>query len=86
MKTSLPVQGMTLKQQAAVFNNASILIQSQGAALANFPYLPRGAVVVHIKHTDKYYEIHDFPRDLVGRPYGSEHMSTETCLQSLYGR
>lgn len=58
-------QGMTLQQQAAVFNSASILILMQGAAMANFQYLAVGAVGIHIKHNDKHYEIHDWPRELV---------------------
>ena len=56
---------MTLREQAATFNNASIVILMQGAAMANFQFLARGAVGIHIKHNSKYYEIHDWPREMV---------------------
>lgn len=71
---------MTLQQQAAVFNSASILILMQGAAMANFQYLAVGAVGIHIKHNDKHYEIHDWPRELVSS-YSSRSASECGTLQ-----
>lgn len=42
------LEGKSLRQQAALYYNASIVIQTHGAALGNVIFLPRGAVVVDI--------------------------------------
>lgn len=42
------LEGKSLQQQAALYYNASIVIQTHGAALGNVIFLPRGAVVIDI--------------------------------------
>ncbi|KAL3143320.1 hypothetical protein ABBQ38_002159 [Trebouxia sp. C0009 RCD-2024] len=42
------LEGKSLRQQAALYYNASIVIQTHGAALGNVIFLPRGAVVIDI--------------------------------------
>lgn len=42
------LEGMTMKQQAVLYHNASMLVQMHGAALGNMIFLPRGACIVDV--------------------------------------
>lgn len=41
-----PLQGLTIRQQAQLISQATVLIHMHGAATGNLPFLPRGAQVV----------------------------------------
>lgn len=42
------LEGMTMRQQAQLYHNASMLVQMHGAALGNMIFLPRGACIVDV--------------------------------------
>ncbi|KAL4422896.1 hypothetical protein ABPG75_009093 [Micractinium tetrahymenae] len=42
------MEGLTIRQQAEIFSWASVVVHMHGAAIGNYAFLPRGAVVVHI--------------------------------------
>jgi len=61
------LDGMPLARQAAVYSNASIVIQAHGAALGHMVFLPKGASIIDISplnHEDKpawtFYMASDF--------------------------
>ncbi|KAK9860440.1 hypothetical protein WJX84_005466 [Apatococcus fuscideae] len=65
-------EDMSFKQQALAAASASILILIHGASLANFLFLPKGSVGIHIVGDPGYIALHqwirDFARDLPQKP------------------
>lgn len=56
---------MSLRQQAMLFNSASVVILVHGAAMANWVFLPINAVGIHIAHQGHYKALHSQAEHLV---------------------
>ena len=59
------LEGLTLKQQAVIYNRASIVMWVHGASMANLIFLPRRAVGLHIVPRPHVHENLDWPEELV---------------------
>lgn len=44
------VEGLSMQQQAALYNNATVLLWLHGAAMANLIFLPNNATALQIVH------------------------------------
>lgn len=59
------LEGLNLKQQALIYNRASIVLWVHGASMANLIFLPRRAVGLHIVPRPHVQENLDWPEELV---------------------
>ncbi|KAL3152425.1 hypothetical protein ABBQ32_001476 [Trebouxia sp. C0010 RCD-2024] len=59
------LEGLNLKQQAMIYNRASIVLWVHGASMANLIFLPRRAVGLHIVPRPHIQENLDWPEELV---------------------
>ena len=59
------LEGLNLKQQALIYNKASIVLWVHGASMANLIFLPRRAVGLHIVPRPHVQENLDWPEELV---------------------
>lgn len=77
---------MGLREQAALWSRVSVVVQIHGAAITNWVFLPRNAVVVHIVPRPRPYDEHDtlFAHYLVGRGLGSCCVCAANSLRQLY--
>lgn len=72
------LEGLNLKQQALIYNRASIVLWAHGASMANLIFLPRRAVGLHIVPRPHVQENLDWPEELV-RDLSNEVVSPVTC-------
>ena len=59
------LEGLSLRQQALIYNRASIVMWVHGASMANLIFLPRKAVGLHIVPRPHVAENIDWPSELV---------------------
>ena len=59
------LEGLNLKQQAVIYNRASVVLWVHGASMANLIFLPRRAVGLHIVPRPHIQENLDWPEELV---------------------
>lgn len=71
------LEGLNLKQQALIYNRASIVLWVHGASMANLIFLPRRAVGLHIVPRPHVQENLDWPEELV------RDLSHEVGLRAL---
>jgi hypothetical protein len=53
--------------------------------MANWAFLPNGAVAVHIRHQPRYYTIHDWGEDLVRVVQWNQYETVGTIWRVEYG-
>ena len=76
------LERLTLKQQAQIYNRASIVMWVHGASMANLIFLPRRAVGLHIVPRPHVPENLDWPEELV-RDLSNE-VSVSAVLACLF--
>ena len=59
------LEHLSLKQQAVIYNKASIVMWVHGASMANLIFLPRQAAALHIVPRPHIQENLDWPEELV---------------------
>lgn len=78
------LENLTLKQQAEIYNRASIVMWVHGASMANLIFLPRRAVGLHIVPRPHVAENLDWPEELV-RDLSNEASHTALVLAFFLG-
>lgn len=76
------LEGLNLKQQAMIYNRASIVLWVHGASMANLIFLPRRAVGLHIVPRPHIQENLDWPEELVRDL--SHEVSLTACFRSVF--